>query len=269
MKNKIIIFALAVVSALLIVGGFVYKNNFYKKDTVKTIENVQNEKAATSTEVSTEKISRMEDITSWYEAKIEYPKDNELIKTRIFDAYSDFAKETKILDYKNDKEAREGLALFEGMKYSFNADFTKSTSTIMVAGKELKTETYIYQIYTFSGGAHGSLDINPITIREDGVEVKNEEILPDTALKNIAKIAYSKVMKQRIEKLKGAGLSAADIKQIITDVSWTKEGTDPVRDNYSRVGLRGNNIVVYFGQYQVGSYAEGTYEVEIPRSEIK
>ena len=68
--------------------------------------------------------------------------------------------------------------------------------------------------------------------------------------------------------MKSYGMSAKDIDESLKDTTWLKEGTNPVRDNYSHVWIDGENIVISFGQYQVGPYVEGVYEVKIPKSEI-
>ena len=51
--------------------------------------------------------------------------------------------------------------------------------------------------------------------------------------------------------------------------SWILSGAGPSYQNYEKLSLRKNGVVVHFDPYQVGSYAEGKYEVFIPAHEAK
>jgi hypothetical protein len=50
---------------------------------------------------------------------------------------------------------------------------------------------------------------------------------------------------------------------------WILRGAGPEYRNYERLSLGKNGIVIHFDQYQVGSYAEGKYEVSIPAYQLK
>ena len=45
---------------------------------------------------------------------------------------------------------------------------------------------------------------------------------------------------------------------------WITSGAAPEEKNFKRMSLRKNGIAVHFDPYQVGSYAEGKYEVFVP-----
>ena len=85
--------------------------------------------------------------------------------------------------------------------------------------------------------------------------VKVEDILPDNLLEKVSKIAKIEIQKQKKQKMPD---------YIAKDDTFIDEGVKPLRDNYSVVWPEGENIIINFGQYQVGSYAEGIYEVKIP-----
>jgi hypothetical protein len=50
---------------------------------------------------------------------------------------------------------------------------------------------------------------------------------------------------------------------------WVLSGAGPEYRNYEHFSLKKNGIVIHFDPYQVGSYAEGKYEVFIPAYELK
>ncbi len=188
--------------------------------------------------------------TGWYETKIDYPKDNQKVRDQIFQEWNNFTKENQLKDFTDEKSAREALGIVDSeIRYTFDAQYKMVNST--------NTISYVYQIYTYTGGAHGATDIFPITYNDKLEVIPVEKILPDSSLEKVSKICFEEILKQKKEKLK-----EFDIK----DTSWVKEGTDPTRDNYSRAWVEGDNIVISFGQYQVGPYVEGMYEVRVPMS---
>lgn len=199
--------------------------------------------------------------TEWYETSIHYPKNNTKIRDQIFQLYADFSKETEIKKYTNLAEAKEGLQInVEGLKYSFTADFKIATSTNSI--------TYIYQIYTFTGGAHGATQIFPITENEKQEIVTASQILPDDKLLKVSKLAESNIRIQKKERMKSFGMSDKDITESLKSDTFIKEGTKPIRENYNSVWLEGDNLVISFGQYQVGPYAEGIYEVKLSKESV-
>jgi hypothetical protein len=50
---------------------------------------------------------------------------------------------------------------------------------------------------------------------------------------------------------------------------WILSGAGPNYRNYERFSLRKNGMVIHFDPYQVGSHAEGNYEVFVPAWELK
>lgn len=199
--------------------------------------------------------------TDWYEAKIEYPKNNQKIRDQVFSMWEDFAKENELKKYNNLAEAKEGLQInVDGLKYGFFANYSLATSS--------NTISYIYEIYNFTGGAHGSTTVIPITLDANLNTIPINKILPDEKLEKISKLALADLKKQRVQRLKDANMSESDIKSMLSNDTWMEEGTKPTRENYNSVWFDGDNLVISFGQYQVASYAEGIFTVKIPLSEL-
>lgn len=254
MKNKNILF---IVLLLILVSGIGFSYyHFNKQIPVTEI------KDSLFSQFLNDKKEKFTESEEWYDVSIEYPKDNQKIRDIIFEQWNAFAKESKLKDFKTFAEAKEELQLnVEGMKYSFNSEYSLATST--------DTISYVYQIYTFTGGAHGGTDIFPITLNQKLEILTPENILPDDKLKKVSEIAYKDIIRQKKERLKEYGMSDKEINENLQDSTWVKEGTDPKRENYSSVWFDGGDLVISFGQYQVGSYAEGIYEVRIPKTELR
>lgn len=211
-----------------------------------------------------------EESTDWYEVKIKYPEQNNSAASFVFDQWNAFAREFQLKKYKSRSEAAEELGLGDMLeqKYSFIADYK------LVEGGTLfgtSTLTYVYTVYTYTGGAHGSTAIAAYTINEYGKVYTIEEILPENKLAKISDYIFAEIQKQRKERLSGgeSGLNKKEIEELMKDETWAKEGTKPIRENYSVAWPQGNDIVVSFGQYQVGSYAEGMFEVKIPKKMLE
>jgi hypothetical protein len=199
--------------------------------------------------------------TDWYEAKIDYPKDNQKVRDQIFEQWNNFVKENKLKDFTDAKAAREALGIQDSeITYAFSAEYKMVSSQ--------NTISYVYDTYTFTGGAHGASNIYPITYNDKLELLSVDKLLPDDKLEKVAKLAYADILKQKKERLKSSGMSEKEIEKSLKDESWLSEGTSPTRDNYSSVWYDKEDIVINFGQYQVGPYAEGMYEVRIPFSSI-
>lgn len=198
--------------------------------------------------------------TDWYEVSIDYPKDNQKVRDEILEMWNNFEKENQLKKYKTLEEAKEGLQInVEGLKYAFNAEYKIANSK--------NTLTYVYQIYTFTGGAHGGTIIYPITFNEKLEKMKSTDVLPDSQLEKVAKLSEIELKKQKYQRLKSYGnMTEEEINEIQKNDDFLSEGVKPIRENYNSVWYDGDDIVISFGQYQVASYAEGMFEVRIPRS---
>jgi hypothetical protein len=254
--------ALFLFSTFLLISVLVYKlfiqknnNEYTKVEEIKLATNTINTTASTSDvfkNFETEK-ERIESKKDWYTASYEYPKGNEFIKNKIENVFKDWIKE-------NEGDIPGLKKINPNPEYTFAAKYkTGSSST---------TKSYIYDVYSFTGGAHGGISLLPYTFSADGKELSIESILPTNRLQKVSQIAFVEIQKQRKNKLFEQKLTSKEVSESLKDTSWVKEGTAPTRDNYNTVWLEGDVFVIYFGQYQVASYAEGDFEVRIPISEI-
>lgn len=257
MSKKIILIISAII--LLIVAAVFSYRTFTKEVQLREIRD-----PAFSVYLENKQKS-FEESTDWYEVKIKYPEQNSRASDFIFKQWNDFANESQLKKFKSRAEAAEELGLGDApeQKYSFIADYK------LVEGGTLfgtSTLTYVFTVYTYTGGAHGSTQIQAFTQDEFARVYSVSELLPDDKLEIVSKLAYADLQKQRRSRLESIApkMTKKEIEEALKDDSWLKEGTSPVRDNYSVVWPDGNNIIISFGQYQIASYAEGIFEVKIP-----
>lgn len=253
---KKIIFAFCILIICLL--GYLTYKNFIKPVSINEIKNDN----VFSFYLNDEK-KTYNDNSDWYEIKVEYPSKNQKVSDLIFKNLDQFVKETGIKNYKDLKSAKEGLQIdVDGLKYSYFAEYTIATSSDYI--------TYVYTIYNFTGGAHGSSTTYPITFNKKNEIVSAEQLLPTSSLEKVSKIATEKIKIEKFNRLKtGNPNEEKDLKKMIETDDMIKDGVKPVRDNYNVVWPVGENqLNINFGQYQVGAYVEGIYDIQIPMSEI-
>ena len=173
--------------------------------------------------------------------------------------YNSFTEDTKILQVKTQAEAKEVLGLMNpDWKYTFNSTISTASSS--------NTTSYIFETYTFTGGAHGSTDISALTLNTEGKVMPITEIIKDKDLAKVSQIAKQQITTEKRKRLINSGMTKQDVDSILNYDEMMLDGIKPVRENYSVAWIDGDEAVVHFGQYQVGAYAEGMYNVRIKRS---
>jgi hypothetical protein len=258
--KKILIYGVFLIVLFALTALF-FKTN-QKSDILNTIPLNKKE---VKKEVSVFKIENFKESNTFLEASIDYPSDNILVKDKIFTIYKTFLKENK-LDVASTTKKDLGLYEDSEMKYNFDATFEVATST--------KTNSYIYTLYTFTGGAHGSTEkivfAYDLNQKEQGIS----DTLPDSLLAKVSEISFTTITDELYERMKAdpdfayknkAELMKADKES----VEWVKEGTAPKRENYNTAWVDNQNLYVYFGQYQIWAYAYGDYIVTIPLEKLK
>lgn len=245
--------------AVLVAGYFAFLRAPKKEE----VKQAPVQEVATTTEVmattSTTTITTYKDSTEWYDVSVEYPESPAVVKDMALKQYQDFAEDTDILKYKSYDEAKTGLNLFSpDSKYLFSTAFSTTTSST--------TDSYIFETNTYTGGAHGGVNVTAITLDKSGKEIPVTEIIKDKDLPKVAAEAKRQINIEKRKRLSGAGISQADLDSLLSYDDSVNEGTKPTRENYNSVWIDGEDIVIHFGQYQVGAYAEGMYNVRIKRS---
>ena len=136
----------------------------------------------------------------------------------------------------------------DNRKFSLNINFTEYTYN-----------DYISFLITYScdfGGAHPDIDVVTVNYNKKDKEFvdinklieKNKETL------NIfSNISYES-LKDKIEEKE--------------DSNMLKQGTSPIKDNFTKFVFSKDGIILFFPNYSIAPYYLGNFEVKIPYSKI-
>ncbi len=131
-------------------------------------------------------------------------------------------------------------------KYNFTLTTNVATST--------KTVTYIVEVYTFTGGAHGGTSVATFTYDAGGKLVTLQDVFMAPYLQKVSDLAHNYFY--------------ATIDPGYLQPDSVNAGTAPTAENYSAWYLTDKNIVFIFGQYQVGPYVLGIQEFPLSKQSI-
>ncbi len=233
---------LAIVAICLTVYiSFTSKNEV--EDVVLAPENIDNTATVNNDETVTFATS-----TKWLSVEIDYPNNN-IVRDAIMADYYSWASSTQILTVNSEVKAKEFM-ISEGMQYEYIAEYEVASSSDSVS--------YVYDIYNFTGGAHGGVYKRVYTFDKNG---KEKTI-------SISNSSIQKVLPQIRADLKKQMIQRAEIKESEIDTKWLSDGTAVNKENYNTYWYDGSDVVFYFGQYQVGPYVYGEFEVRIPISSL-
>lgn len=185
--------------------------------------------------------------TSSYSIRVNYPHSgNKQIESILRDYIDDYVTSFK-------KDSAKKISPKNNLDISYEkSNFSKDIVS------------YIFYIYTFTGGAHGNttivtktFDIKTLNeISLDKVFLEEEDYLS-----KISEITKSQLKENLIPK-------EATTDSIKFSEEWIEEGASLKKENYQKFILTPKHIVFYFEQYQVAPYSEGIQEVKIPFYEI-
>lgn len=124
--------------------------------------------------------------------------------------------------------------------------------TYDVTRASARAATVTFSIWTYTGGAHGNLDI--ITLSYDmasGARLAPEDIFADTevALTLLASYCYDALAET-------LGDDRAE--------DMLRSGTSPDADNYASLALTPEGVRVHFPPYQVAPWSSGPQQVDVP-----
>ena len=121
--------------------------------------------------------------------------------------------------------------------------------------------SFLLTVYQFTGGAHGSTTIIPITYSKQTKKLLSLEEAVQPARKDWLATLSTEARKQLNAQVKKQNFSS--------DEDWINRGTEPTKENFAIFKLEKNSVRIIFSQYQVGPYASGMPEIVVPRSLFK
>jgi hypothetical protein len=127
--------------------------------------------------------------------------------------------------------------------------------------------------YTYAGGAHPNAFIDArLFDRRSGQFRPVSALFQSDALmrERLAKLARPKLAEEKLARIGGEGMSLQQIEAEVAEI------LTPEADIWQSVALlpsteagKFGGVVVHFNAYDVGSYAEGPYDVVIAQSELR
>ena len=131
--------------------------------------------------------------------------------------------------------------------YDANYELTESKDYISI----------IFQIYEFTGGAHGNIRIKTLNYSKKGDRVYLGSLFkPESPyLEKLSEITRRK-LKENFKDL---------------DTAWIEDGTEAISSNFESFAITGadNNLKIIFQPYQVGPWVIGTPEILIDKKELE
>lgn len=116
--------------------------------------------------------------------------------------------------------------------------------------------TIVFEIWTYTGGAHGNLDVIPLTYSL----LSGQRLGPVDIFENVDKALEIMSAKSRQELSVRLGSGRVD--------SMIHDGTVPVVENFSALALVPGGVRIYFQPYQVAPWAAGTQRVFVSLEEL-
>ena len=184
-----------------------------------------------------------------YEADIDYP---------VFEKEPFLNAQVSDIVQKNLEAFNSEFFSAEAPAYPQVFEFDIDSSSIY---EDTNHISFLLTVYQFTGGAHGSTTLIPITYSKQTKKLLSLEEAVQPARKDWLATLSTEARKQ---------LNAQVQKQkFSSDEDWINKGTEPTKENFAIFKLEKNSVRIVFSQYQVGPYASGMPEIVVPRSLFK
>lgn len=204
----------------------------------------------------------IEESNDFYTIKVKYPREirdnNNEIEKYIKNTISSI-KEEWSLDgelYKNELKLRQDFPDRPIMKYELNIQYERFSS------ENLNTVSYVFETYTFTGGAHGNTGLQTFTFNKNGL------VTIDKILNVNNDLAITKIIENKLRKSLGNSLNE---EMLMSGLGLALNDSD---ENYLFVTNLMNFVVLddgirfIFSQYQVAPYSAGQPEVLLTWDEL-
>ena len=121
--------------------------------------------------------------------------------------------------------------------------------------------SFFLTIYQYTGGAHGTTTLIPVTYSKQTKKLLSLEELVKPTRKDWLSALSTEARKQLSAQVKKGKLTSSD--DCIT------QGTEPTQENFDLFKLEKNSVRFVFEQYQVAPYASGMPEIVVPLTLFK
>lgn len=156
---------------------------------------------------------------------------------------------TRVDDFKKQAAELKGLDMYKNLSFDMNFDVYDSNDSMI---------SVVFHIFTYLGGAHPFDEVETLTydfktnkmVTIEDLMKKNNNLL--TVLSNFS---YGKLKDE------------TRIKEYSTD-EWLKKGLEPKKENYKNFAVEKDDIIFYFGRYELGPYVAGSFQLAVPNETL-
>ncbi len=245
-KKKGKILAYLVLLALIVFGIYTWYQKTYVPVLPLELQN-NNTNVPEVTPTETEEVviqnSHTDEESTYFSIHATYPKNGPAAKT-----IGDYVEKT-IATFKKENDPtslseieKENFGLNDGRKYILTITYDIKSSAVV--------ETYVIQIYTDTGGAHGFQDIQTFSYDTTGKALTLDSFFTKSGyLPVLGTLAGDMLAKQLGDYAQADMISA---------------GTAPVIANFSDFYTTDSSIIFLFPPYAVAPYAAGLITLSIP-----
>lgn len=246
----------ATIFALLAILFLVYYTTLQQEGSIATPnDSIPTEEVNTNSQENAEQTKILSEANfEWVNAHTELPNDNREVSDWILAQVKDFSDIARA-DYTElaDHNARYPNDPYPLRPYEWQAEYDLATSDIYTS--------YVYKIYTYTGGAHGMQVVSPYIINT--ATGKRLESLDDLYTPNVYTFLQDFSRKDLTAQFREKGISAESLND-----SMFLDGTEANATNYGVFWFDGDDLIINFGQYQVGPYAIGQFDVKVPLAQL-
>jgi hypothetical protein len=156
------------------------------------------------------------------------------------------------------------------MQYPNPGDFYVDV-TVEYASLNKNFVSAMLRFSAFSGGAHGYTVLYPINydvVNKKVITIKDIMANDPNYLETLSTVSREYLYAKLGEKVSQADFKTVDeYNSYVKDTiySMVDDSTKPEEANFANFTFTDSEITVYFGQYQVASYADGEQQIIIPR----
>jgi hypothetical protein len=265
-KNNVIFIIVILILAFVYIRDMMNKTVEVEQEPIKAVETI-----ATSTDIV------IKESTDFYDIDAKYPNEsldtNRIMEKYVKDTVNTYKEDWKIGGevYNTEKEISTTYTDRPATKYLLNITYEKFES------KMPETVTYVFEEYTFAGGAHGNTLIEAYTFDKTGkVEIESFLKLKE----NNNDIALTKLLESKLKTTPdneyfnlnilrdGLGLSLLKSDGVTIDPKKNKYNFS-FESNFKKFIILDEGITFIFDPYQIASYIEGSPEVILTWDELK
>ena len=296
-QNKIILEGLLLIG-ILFLSYYLYKIGVNMRHDIPIIKGEVADDVPSNSKSIKEKsffdldIKQMNEVATFTESignlktSIEYPKN----KLEMLDEFKDTnqAWKSDMGDYIYATNSDTDIKL----EYSVTYKNANSIDIVNMSGLKNKVYSLLFDVYTFSGGAHSSSNMLVYNYDNNGNKIKslsdfyyflssdkNNKRKDEDVYKTIRDIIRPQLISQLKSKYGEKKLSKAYLNWLDEGISYSATNTDNYNTWWIYNGVNSNAtssdknlevplINIHIGQYQIAPYAYGEFDAVVPLNEL-